>query len=571
MNEQPLDNEYAWKGNPYRLDGWLKPTVTVMQFACDDPQVAWFCDSAGRAYFTRDRGQTWRNVSNGMMGASVTNLVASKTRTFVVWAKTNKGTLLSHDGGLSWRDAGEKDLPEFIEPKFGEWLTVADGTQLRVNEEGELVHSTDGGKTSRPAMEDWRIPRSSSLFQTPWGIIASGPGGAYRSDDGHNWNELSLWREQETGPADYLHAYWMGRYYGFIAADGEDSKGSAVEPEGAKGATIELTPALRSRCVEILRGGLRADQFWPSMHASEALTFAGYGKCVQLWNGSARRPTIGNVAASPASWCGPAIGRHVATCSKCLESKRLRTCPCRREPVQDRAYRRRQAHARARATSSKAPLKLMGAAALVRCGAPAAINVVRHSLANGDPEAKRIAAWLISQIGDSSDAMQLETNIKNEQDPVKRAYAENGLAVLGGDKHRMLLTRNLAHPSDEIRGLAAMAAIDGRHRSRGPTLENARRSNPRRTSASRARVDVVAAGRTSEAITVDVYPATDANPRYSEGSILVLSDGSLLATTEFIGSESDFAKAHIIARTSRDGGKTWSEPRVLQENVGRRT
>jgi hypothetical protein len=28
-----------------------------------------------------------------------------------------------------------------------------------------------------------------------------------------------LWREQETGAADYLHAYWMGRYYGFLPPD----------------------------------------------------------------------------------------------------------------------------------------------------------------------------------------------------------------------------------------------------------------------------------------------------------------------------------------------------------------
>jgi len=34
--------------------------------------------------------------------------------------------------------------------------------------------------------------------------------------DGENWTELKLGRENETGTADYLHAYWMGRYYGMI-------------------------------------------------------------------------------------------------------------------------------------------------------------------------------------------------------------------------------------------------------------------------------------------------------------------------------------------------------------------
>jgi sialidase-1 len=67
-----------------------------------------------------------------------------------------------------------------------------------------------------------------------------------------------------------------------------------------------------------------------------------------------------------------------------------------------------------------------------------------------------------------------------------------------------------------------------------------------------------------------VFPATDRNPRYSEGSVLVLRDGRLLyATTEFEGSLSDFAKARIIAAVSADEGRTWGAPRVLQENLGR--
>jgi hypothetical protein len=87
---------------------------------------------------------------------------------------------------------------------------------FRINEEGELVCSKDGGKTTAPCMKGWRIPRANSVFVTPQGIIASGPGGCYQSKDGERWKELGLWRESETGAADFLHAYWMGRYYGFI-------------------------------------------------------------------------------------------------------------------------------------------------------------------------------------------------------------------------------------------------------------------------------------------------------------------------------------------------------------------
>jgi hypothetical protein len=217
INVRPYDNEYAWKGNVYQLDGWLKPIVTAMQFACDDPKVAWFCDSTARAYLTLDGGKSWQNVTTQMMGASVQNLAASPSRTFVLYAKTSAGLLLTRDGGLSWRTAPAEDHPSFPVYDFKQPLRLASGATLRINESAELVRSMDGGKTSQPAMNGWRIPRANSLFQTPWGIIASGPGGADRSaDGGQTWEELRLWREMETGPADFLHAYWMGRYYGFL-------------------------------------------------------------------------------------------------------------------------------------------------------------------------------------------------------------------------------------------------------------------------------------------------------------------------------------------------------------------
>jgi len=79
---------------------------------------------------------------------------------------------------------------------------------------------------------------------------------------------------------------------------------------------------------------------------------------------------------------------------------------------------------------------------------------------------------------------------------------------------------------------------------------------------------LAAAAPDAEEVLRDVYVATAANPRYSEGSILVLAGGKLLfATTEFFG-RADHATARIVARTSVDGGRTWGEPRVLQDNVG---
>lgn len=67
-----------------------------------------------------------------------------------------------------------------------------------------------------------------------------------------------------------------------------------------------------------------------------------------------------------------------------------------------------------------------------------------------------------------------------------------------------------------------------------------------------------------------VCPTSNQNPRNSEASVAQLRDGRLLlAYSEFYGADSsDHAKARISGKTSSDGGRTWSEPFVLQENVG---
>lgn len=185
IDRRPLDNEYAWKGNPYAVDGWLKPDVTSIQFACDDAQVAWFSDSTGRAYMTRDGMRTWTDVSVGLMGAKVKRLAASKSRTFVVWAETDRGIAITRDGGMSWRSS--EDKPVFDLP---------------------LSHNPQ-------PPTGWRIPLATWTFQTTHGTFAGGPGGAYSTTDGAHWTEVKLWPETETGAADFLHAYWMGRYYKF--------------------------------------------------------------------------------------------------------------------------------------------------------------------------------------------------------------------------------------------------------------------------------------------------------------------------------------------------------------------
>ncbi len=72
-----------------------------------------------------------------------------------------------------------------------------------------------------------------------------------------------------------------------------------------------------------------------------------------------------------------------------------------------------------------------------------------------------------------------------------------------------------------------------------------------------------------EIIETTLAPDSAAHPRQSEGDILVLKDGTLLAAwSDFTSGPDDFANARISAAKSNDGGRTWSAPFVLQENVG---
>jgi sialidase-1 len=67
-----------------------------------------------------------------------------------------------------------------------------------------------------------------------------------------------------------------------------------------------------------------------------------------------------------------------------------------------------------------------------------------------------------------------------------------------------------------------------------------------------------------------LVPNTGEYPRNGEGDMIQLKDGRLLfAWTRFLAGGSDFSPAEIAAMTSADGGKTWSEPYVLQPNVGK--
>jgi len=85
-----------------------------------------------------------------------------------------------------------------------------------------VFRSRDAGITWQECNAGLPIPRASGVFSTGGRLYAATPAGLFQSDDGNGWRSANLVLispgviTEETGSADYLDAYWAGRYYGFI-------------------------------------------------------------------------------------------------------------------------------------------------------------------------------------------------------------------------------------------------------------------------------------------------------------------------------------------------------------------
>jgi sialidase-1 len=384
-------------------------------------------------------------------------------------------------------------------------------------------------------------------------------------------------QRQESRAGRTLSAFWrsMAFFVFIVIANVSPTLSAAAEPAGKH---VELDASTRERCLNILRAGLRSDEFWPSIHAAEGLTLGGRGDEVRKF----LLPKLGPETDDQRR-CG--IARELVRAGDRLKANVMLKILAGKEShghvhaaeslfkvseIGDGAAMRR-----AFAQDENETLKIMSAAALGRCGNPACMAYLRKTLQHSDPKIARIAAWVLGRIGDSQDIAQIAKNVSAAPDALTRAYYEHSLAALGDLSGREGLAKNLSDEDPAIRTYAATFAGDARAvfvADRLAKLLDDENADVRfRAAQSLLVLSRPADPDRREDVSRLVYKATKENPRYTEGSILELSDGSLLfAATEFIGGGSDFAKAQIVGRISTDGGRTWGKQRVLQENTGGR-
>jgi len=227
---------------------------------------------------------------------------------------------------------------------------------------------------------------------------------------------------------------------------------------------VEL--GLRDRCLTVLKKGLAADDFWPSMHAAEALTQAGCGDLVlqalqgrlqaetndQYRCGLAReRIRAGDV--SPAD-VFPAILSNKASngrihAAESLYKVRVHIPEFGSDDV-----------VRSALDEGDPVLELMAAAALFRGGDKTVLARVRRHLTSSDPKHWRIAAWVLGRLGDETDLPGLRRLTGAEGDALSQSFVWNALAQLGAADALDQVKANLKSSDKAVRTYAAQTVGD---------------------------------------------------------------------------------------------------------------
>lgn len=227
-----------------------------------------------------------------------------------------------------------------------------------------------------------------------------------------------------------------------------------------------LTPEVHRQCLAILRAGLNSSEFWPSIHAAEALTLAGRGKEVQ----EHLEPLL-STETDDQKRCG--IARELVRAGdaskslvmmEILQKKDSRGHVHAAESLYKVGWIGRDTPIRkAFSETDDIRRQIMAAAALAKHGSgPArerAFVFLRQSLANErDPAIFRLSAWVLGRMGTQQDCKRIRARLKDAPDALVRAFLQHALAALGDPQGSQAVIKNLDSNDPAIRTYAAVFA-----------------------------------------------------------------------------------------------------------------
>ena len=234
-----------------------------------------------------------------------------------------------------------------------------------------------------------------------------------------------------------------------------------------------LRPEVRQQCLSILRAGFQSPEFWPSMHAAEALTVAGYGDEVR----AALEPKLASEQDGQRR-CG--LARELARAGDRQKVVLLLEALAAKDPyahvhAAESLYKLGEIGdgkllTSAAAQTANVKLQLMAAGALARKGDAAAMALVRAKANDDVADARYVADWILGRIGNASDIAVLRRASERQQDALPAAFAFHALACLEDTAGLERLGQNLAVEDAGIRALAAETVAQTRATRFAPRL-----------------------------------------------------------------------------------------------------
>lgn len=230
---------------------------------------------------------------------------------------------------------------------------------------------------------------------------------------------------------------------------------------------------LGGTCLRVLRAALAADgDFWAVMHAAEALTQLGHGSEVL----AALSPRLA-AEMEDKRRCG--LARELARAGDAarvavLTATLADRCSTARVQAAESLFKlglvgERDAQLEALGDGD-AVLAMMAAAALIRGGDAGHLARVRACLSSADAVARRIAVWVIGQVGAAADLPALERLRSGESEPLAKCFLADALARLGSASALREVEANLAADDAAIRAYAAQTLGEAGGPDHLPTL-----------------------------------------------------------------------------------------------------
>lgn len=219
-----------------------------------------------------------------------------------------------------------------------------------------------------------------------------------------------------------------------------------------------LSADLRDRCHEILRTGLQSEEFWPAMHAAEALTLAD---CQEEVIDALRARVTGEK--DDQHRCG--LARELVRAGEYKDADTLFRIlgdlkSTGRTHAAESLYKigtlgdGRLLQATMKQTEV-IPLQIMAAGALAKSGDAKAFSLLREHLRSKETTTRNLSAWILGRVGDKSDIEPLLALLNDEKDETARGYLAAALACLGNAKGRVELGLQLSSENVTARTMAA--------------------------------------------------------------------------------------------------------------------